>query len=200
MQAAVRLAPIELRTHCFPYRVQQPHSNLDKPQAVPAARLAPDDWNACALLTFLNAAATQQISSAVQEAPSIAAAMQLLPPHATTPADSPPLDATTYAFAPSHAFQKPTTLHSRIVIVGASWTALSALRDLAARSDVTCPHITVLAPGGVEAAPALLHPELAAALMDGRTTILDAAMAAIDQCALTTCPPALCCFMLLMRV
>lgn len=89
-------------------------------------------------------------------------------------------------FAPLATYRPPTRLACRIVFVGASTTALTALRHMALARDFAAPHVTLVTPGGAAAAAAAAAaagaPALAAAVMDGSVTVVDATMVAIDQC------------------
>ena len=83
--------------------------------------------------------------------------------------------------APPLTFHRKLALDVRVVVVGASETALSALRSIVLRRDTALPRVTLLAPLGAAAAPALLDPQLAAVMHDARVTVLDASMAALDR-------------------
>ena len=83
--------------------------------------------------------------------------------------------------APPLTFHRKLALDVRVVVVGASETALSALRSIVLRRDTALPRVTLLAPLGAATAPALLDPQLAAVMHDARVTVLDASMAALDR-------------------
>jgi hypothetical protein len=91
-----------------------------------------------------------------------------------------------FVFAPHHAYCKRAQLTCRIIIVGASTTALAALRGLALSKSYDTPYVTLLAPGGVSAAHALADPRLAAVVNDGSVMVLEAALVSIDRC--DSCP------------
>eukprot|EP00892_Ulva_mutabilis_P004891 jgi/Ulvmu1/2774/UM140_0003.1 len=101
----------------------------------------------------------------------------LLDVPAAAGASPPPL----LAAAPPLTHRRKATLDVRVVVVGASETALAALRAVALRRDAALPHVTLLAPLGAEAAPALLHPQLGAVLHDPAVTVVDASMVALDR-------------------
>lgn len=83
--------------------------------------------------------------------------------------------------APPLTFHRKLALDVRVVVVGASETALTALRSIVLRRDTALPRVTLLAPLGAAAAPALLDPQLAAVMHDARVTVLDASMVALDR-------------------
>jgi hypothetical protein len=120
----------------------------------------------------------------MQAAPPVCGAMQRLPPvpAATNNVDAAP-ESSAYAFAPQNALRAKAQLPCRVVVVGASTTALTALRALQLSNEFVLPHVTVLAPGGDAAAPALRDSRLAGPVLDGSMVLLDAEMVAIDKCA-----------------
>lgn len=86
------------------------------------------------------------------------------------------------AVAPPLTHRRKAALNVRVVVVGASETGLAALRSIALRRDAALPHVTLLAPLGADAAPALLDPQLGAVLHDPCVTVINASMVSLDRC------------------
>ena len=161
---------------------------LDPPQYPPAACA---NLAACVINPIFSPQARDFLAAALAvlrrpvtfAAPAAAAAAfpaggPLLGVPAAAGAAPPPL----LAAAPPLTHRRKAALDVRVVFVGASETALAALRAIALRRDAALPHVTLLAPLGAEAAPALLHPQLGAVLHDPTVSVLDASMVSLDRC------------------
>lgn len=88
-----------------------------------------------------------------------------------------------YVFPPRATFLRRIPLSARVIVVGASETALVALAEIAADCDYELTAVTLLAPGGSRAAPALHAPALAAATREPNIAVLEAALISIDRYA-----------------
>lgn len=88
--------------------------------------------------------------------------------------------------APPLMYRHKLALDVRVVVIGASETALAALRSIVLRRDAALPRVTLLAPLGSAAAPAFLDAQLAAVIHDLRVTVLDASMVSLNRCTVTS--------------
>jgi hypothetical protein len=114
-------------------------------------------------------------ASAASGSGAFAGVFQHLPP--APGAMPPPL----LVLSPPLTYHRKLALDVHVVVVGASKTALAALRSIMLRHDTALPRVTLLAPLGSAAAPALQDPQLAAVMNDARVTVLDASMVALDR-------------------